>query len=395
MQDSLPQADPRILESPLEASMELADLTGQRLPAIKQRSQMLLLLGVAWSAVVMVMAIISAVYLLDLYLDGALRLTTEATVYISLTLLFVPSMGLGLALLLLTFKERQFLPFLEKASGAMMAIGKDSAEKDEEGASMAGAGAARSLDGILGSAMWAGKLVPTAERMAAVARAVLVVILLGLFYLLALVLLGVFLGTFTILLPAIELAVLAVFPWPAILLFKKLTRDLAFYHYYSRRHRAISEAAAVGPPPVPEGPSALKRFDRYLRSTPAVKALLATPGGGVEDAPDGPEVPYSLLYSGGRDGSRAGILVRLFPDMPDGARLDRFIDEARSLGKKRGIALSRAVALVAADADDIDDSLYEHILDIGRTTMPGECALQMVMEAGGAYSMVPYVADGG
>jgi len=392
MEEPLPPGDARILESPLEASLELADLTGRRLPGIKKRSLHLLLMGIAWSASVMALTVLSGLYLFDLYFEGELLMTMQAAVFLSLTLLFIPSMGLGLALVILTFKERQFLPFIEKASGAMVAIGTPDAQGNDTQAVNAGPGTDRPLEGILGSAMWAGKLVPTVERMAAVARAVLVVLLLGLAYLFVLVAAGLMFGTLTIILPALELAVLAAFPGPALLLFKRLSRDVEFYRYYSRRHRAISEAAAVGPPPVPEGERPLERFESYLRSTPQVKKLLASAGARVEDGPAGPDPPFSRIYTGKVEGASTGILVRLFPEMPGSGELDRFLGEARAAAEKRGVALSRAVALVTADADKLDDSTYEHLLEVGRNTKPGECALQMVLEVDGAYSMVPFVA---
>ena len=372
--------------------MELADLTGKRLPGIKTRSLQLLYLGAAWTAAVMALTVLSVLYVLDLYVGGELLLTLHSAVLLSLTLLFVPSMGLGLALLLLTFKERQFLPFLEKASGAMVAIGKPDSRENEARAVNAGPGAEHPLEGILGSAMWAGKLVPTVERMAAVARAVLVVLLLGIAYLFVVVVAGLMFGALTIILPALELAVLAAFPGPALLLFRRLSRDVDFYRYYSRRHRAISEAASVGPPPVPKGERPLDRFDTYLRSTTHLKKLMASEGANVDDGAAGPDISFSRLYSGNVEGASTGILVRLFPDMPGNEELDRFISGARAEGDKRGVALSRAVALVTADADRLDDSTYEHLLELGRTTRSGECALQMVMEVDGAYSMVPFVA---
>jgi hypothetical protein len=303
--------------------------------------------------------------------------------------LFIPSIGLGLAQLMLAVKERQFLPFLDKASGAMTAIeGRPSDKETPEPGPPAAGGP---LGGILGSAVTIGNMVPTAERMATVARAVLAILLLGLAYLLVLVPAGLLLGSFTISLMAAELAVFALFVGPAVALFGRLSRDLEFYRYYSRRHRALTEMAALGPPPVPAGLDHLARFDRFLRSVPAGKRLLAAPGSGIEDLPAGG--PYNRLYRGAVDGVPSGIIVKVFREMPAAAGLAGFLADSRAAGNEKGLAISRAIALVAADVDDIDDALYEHVIELGKRTASGETALQLVMEVGGAYSMVPYISS--
>jgi hypothetical protein len=227
--------------------------------------------------------------------------------------------------------------------------------------------------------------------MATVARAVMAILLFGLAYLMFLVPAGLLLGSFTISLMAAELAVFALFVGPAVALFGRLSRDLEFYRYYSRRHRALTEMAALGPPPMPAGQDPLARFDRFLRSVPVGKRLLAAPGSGIDDLPDGG--PYDRLYRGALDGAPSGIIVKVFRKMPTAALLDKFIADSRAVGTGKGPAISRAIALVAADVDDIDDALYEHIIELGKNTAPGETALQLVMEVGGAYSLVPYIAS--
>jgi len=384
--DELPAGDPRILESPLEAGLELASLTGRRLPGLKLRNRQLLFVGACWSLAIIVMAAFTVAFLWDLVESGEALQSVVVLVYVSLTLLFIPSVGFGLTLILLAVKERQFLPFLEKASGAMSAL--EGSPPEVQGTESRGAPREGSpLSGILGSAISIGSLVPTAERMATVARGVLAMLLIGLVFLPALVAAGLFLGTFSVRLIAVELAVLAFFAVPAVALFRALSRDLYFYRYYSLRQRAIAEAAAVGPAPVPEGADPLTRLDRHLRSVPPVKAMLASPGGKVEDGPGGH--PSTRLYHG----RGTGILVRLFDRVPDIAALEGFLAEADLLAKKRGIFLARAVALVAPGGDDIDDSLYDHIIGLGERTRPGECALQLVMEVDGTYSMVPFVGS--
>ena len=115
--------------------------------------------------------------------------------------------------------------------------------------------------------------------------------------------------------------------------------------------------------------------------------MLDGPDARTEDLPgDG---MAARLYSGRGN----GILVRVFGRVPDGAALDAFRTEAASLAQKRGMALSRAVALVAPGGPDIDDRTYDHIIGLGERTRPGECALQLVMEVDGTYSLVPFVAD--
>lgn len=384
--EELPVGDPRVLESPVEAGLELAALTGRRLPGLKMRSRQLLFVGVCWSLAVAVMAAFTGLFLWDTLSSGKALQSLAGMAYISLTLLFIPSIGFGLALVILAFKERQFLLFLEKASGAMSAL----EGTPPEGQSPEGGGVLRDgspLSGILVSAMSVGRFAPTAERMATVARGVLLLLIVGLVFLPVLIAAGLLLGTFSVRLVAVELAVLAFFAPPAGMLFRGLTSDLRFYRYYSRRYRAIAGAAAGGTPAVPEGPDPLSRFDRYVRSVPPVQAMLAAPDGKAEDGPGG--APATRLYSG----RGAGILVRVFDEMPDPAALERYLAESGALSKKRGVALSRAVALVAPGGADLDDALYDRLIGLGEKGPPGGCALQLVMEVEGTYSMVPFVAD--
>jgi hypothetical protein len=379
-----PGGDPRILESPVEAGLELAALTGSRLPGMKLRNARLLSLGVLWSASVILVAGLAVLSLWDTISSGERLLSVAGLAYISLTLLFMPSVGFGLALVILAAKERQFLPFLEKASGAMTALeGRPPARQaPAAGTSMDGG----PLAGILGSAISVGSLVPTAERMAVVARSVMVLLILGLVFLPVLAAAGLLLGTFSVTLVALELVVFVVLAYPAASVFGDLSGDLRFYRYYSRRHRAITEIAATGPAPVPEGSDPLFRYDRHLRALPAMKSMLEGPGGKVEECPEG--LAGTRLYSG----RGSGILVRPFGQVPDTAALDAFRSEAILLAQKRAIRSFRAVALVASGAPDVDDATYDHLVGLGERTPPGGCALQLVMEVEGTYSMVPFVA---
>ncbi len=386
--EELPGGDPRILETPVEAGLELAELAGRRLPPIKLRSTRLLSLGALWSCAVLLMAGLAALALWDSLGTGQGLNSVRGMAYIALTLLFVPSAGLGVALVMLAFKERQFLPFLEKASGAMTALaGRPPAGPGAGTGAAAGVPGGGPLAGILGSAISVGSLVPTAERMAVVARGVLVMLILGLGSLAVLAAVGVLLGAFPVTLVSLELVVLVVLAYPAVALFGDLSADLGFYRYYSRRQRAIAEAAAGGLPPVPAGADPMARFDRYLRGLQAVRAMLDAPGGNVVDGPEG--APVTRLYSG----RGPATLVRLFDRVPDIAALDAFLSEAGLLAGKRGLALSRAVALVATGGPDLDNATYEYIIGLGERTRPGECALQLVMEVDGTYSMVPFVAS--
>jgi hypothetical protein len=381
----IPVGDPRIMESPVEAGLELAGLTGRRLPQLKLRSARLLSLGVLWSAAVIFMAVITLLSMWDALESGERLISVAGLAYLSLTLLFMPSVGFGLALVILAAKERQFLPFLEKASGAMTALeGRPSAWRGTAGAPVAGGSP---LAGILGSAISVGSLVPTVRRMAVVARGVLILLIFGLVFLPVLAALGLLLGTFSATLVALELVVLVVLAYPAASLFRDITDDLRFYAYYSRRQRAIAEAAATGPATVPEGPDPISRFDRYFRSLPPVKALLEAPGAVVEDGAGDP--PSTRLYIG----NGTGILVRRFDLPPDIKALVALLSEAEALAKKREISMSRAVALVAPGCADIQDADYDHLIGLGERTLPGGCALQLVMEVDGAYSMVPFVAS--
>jgi len=330
------------------------------------------------------MAAVTLLYLWEALEAGQRLLSVAGLAYISMTVLFLPSIGFGLALVILAAKERQFLPFLEKASGAMTALeGRPSSRPLPAGAAAA---PGSPLAGILGSAISVGSLVPTAERMAVVARGVLVLLILGLVALPVLAGAGLFLGTFSAALVALELVVIVVLAYPAASLFRDLSGDLRFYRYYSRRQRAIAEAAAPGPAPVPEGPDPMSRFDRHVRVAPGLKAMLAAPDGRAEDGPGGSS--GARLYSG--DG--AGMLVRPFDRVPAIAELETLLAEAKALAKKRGLYMFRAVALVGTGGADLDNSTYDHVIALGERTRPGECALQLVMEVDGAYSMVPFVA---
>jgi len=384
-QEIMPEGDPRILENPVEAGLELASLAAGRLPGMKLRNARLISLGALWSATVILVAGLALWSLWDTLETGGRLLSTAGLAYISMTMLFMPSAGFGLALVFLAAKERQFLPFLEKASEAMNALeGRPPTGKAAPGG---GAGDGGPLAAILGSAISVGGLVPTAERMKTVARGVLVLIIVGLVFLPALAAAGLVLGTFPVALVSLELVVFVVVAFPALSLMGGVTADLNFYKYYSRRHRAIAAAAAFGTAPVPEGPDPLSRFDRHLRSLPGAGRMLDGPDARTEDLPgDG---MAARLYSGRGN----GILVRVFGRVPDGAALDAFRTEAASLAQKRGMALSRAVALVAPGGPDIDDRTYDHIIGLGERTRPGECALQLVMEVDGTYSLVPFVAD--
>jgi len=382
--ERIPEADPRILENPVEAGLELASLSGARLPGMRLRNARLISLGVLWSATVMIVAGLAVLSLWDTLESGERLLSMTALAYISMTMLFMPSVGFGLALVFLAAKERQFLPFLEKASGAMTALkGRPPAGQPREDGTPRDGGP---LAGILGSAISVGNLVPTAGRMTVAARGVLVLLIMGLVFLPVLAVVGLLLGTFPVTLVSLELVVFVVVAFPALYIFGDISEDLRFYKYYTRRHRAIAAAAARGPAPVPAGPDPLSRFDGHLRSLPAVRMMLEAPGGRAEDIPG--KAPARIYQGRG-----TGIVVRLFERVPDDAALDAFRSEAASLARERGFAILRAVALVAPGGPDLDDATYDHIIGLGERTRPGECALQLVMEVDGTYSMVPFVAD--
>jgi hypothetical protein len=328
---------------------------------------------------------LALLFLWDALETGEPLLSVTGLTHISLTLLFMPSAAFGLALVILAAKERQFLPFLDNASGAMTALrGRPPADSSPGGDTTRDGSP---LACILSSAISVGSLVPTAERMAMVARGVLILLILGLVFLPVLAAVGLLFGTFSTTFVALELVVFIVLAYPAVSLFGDITDDLRFYRYYSRRQRAITEAAAMGPAPVPAGSDPLSRFDRHLRSLPALKAMLEASGARAEDGPGG--FAATRLYSG----RGTTILVRLFGRVPDIAALDAFLSEADSLAAKHGISMSRAVALVAPGGPDIDDRTYDHLIGLGERTRPGGCALQLVMEVDGTYSMVPFVAD--
>ena len=397
--------DPRIFENPIEASIELADVTEQRLPGLKRRNSQLTWFAGIWTVVVIVLALLVGALALTMVLDESWDLYSILVLF-SAAVLLVPSTGLGMALMILAFQEKMFLPYLEQASRAVVAMGgppshsdamagmpegeTSDSERDEMAEERRLPGG--SIGGILGSAMWVGDLVPVAGRLTAIGRYVLAVILAGLTYLVAIAVIGLVTGlVFTYQLVA-EIIVFAVFVSPAVLLFQALTRDLEFYQYYSRRHGALAEVSALGIPPVPEGKDHQERYGRFLRSLPYVDAMLRSPQGGVEKEPGRKGYHFSRLYHGMLGEEHVGILVKVFDKMPDREDLDLLLEEARTFGQKRGFVISRAVALVAADVDDVDDRLYDHIVELGRRTRPGDCALQLVMEVEGTYSMVPYVS---
>jgi hypothetical protein len=73
--------------------------------------------------------------------------------------------------------------------------------------------------------------------------------------------------------------------------------------------------------------------------------------------------------------------------------MEALLSEAVSLGERRGLLMSRAVAIVAPGGPDLDNATYDHLIGLGERTRPGGCALQLVMEVEGVYSMVPFVTS--
>jgi hypothetical protein len=188
------------------------------------------------------------------------------------------------------------------------------------------------------------------------------------------------------------LVVFAIFIGPAVMLFQWLTRDHDFYGYYSRRHQSLAEVVAIGIPPVPKGDTHLERLDILLRSNPSMEALLEASDGDVEEGVGPRRYKFDRFYHGSILGQPTGVLVKAFDKMPDSKDLDTLLDEATVFAEKKIIFISRAVALVTADVEDIDDEVYDHLIAQGRKTKTTGCALQLVMEVEGLYSLVPYVA---
>ena len=401
-----PSGDPRIFENPLEASIELADLTEQRLPQLRKRSRSLLLFGASWTLGLVALATVTGLNLWDLLSAGSWPLI-ELAKLVSLLVVLVPSIGLGITLTLLSLQETRFLPHLDasaRAIGALSSrppgdfVGKAREKGTSEGKNGNTRPGARSdgapIAGIVGSALKTGDLVTIVERMTSVARAVLYVVLLGLGYMVAVMFHGLLTGSYITLQLVLELLVFAVFVGPAFMLLAEVSRDQAFYRYYKRRHRALADVTALGVPPVPEGETHLERFDSFLKGAPGVRDMLAAKDGkaGVERNVGPDDFLFSRLYHGPVENEHTGILVKELERPPDIDMVHRLLDEAGMFGRERGLRISRVVALVTGDAEDVDDRVYEHIIEHGARTRPGECAIQLVMEVGGAYSMVPYVA---
>ncbi len=393
-EEGLPEGDPRILESPLEACLELASLTARMLPGVRRRSRLLLLFAAVLTA--SLLCLISTAALPLLSAGAGLRLPQMLSlVYIgSLIALLVPSVGLALVLIVMAYREGQLLALLESTSRALAAL-QSGGRVDNRSDPGRGAGGARAdaLEGILGSALWAGRLVPAAERMVTVARAVLALVLLALMcstlFALAALLLGlappVLLLTQTFL-PA------ALAPLVGLLL-RGLKRDLDFYRYYARRQRAVSEVAALGPPGVPEGRDALERYELFLRSSPGPCGPCESTGLSSEEVSCGADLPPSRLYMWRSGASKRGALVTVFDRVPRREELEQLLQEARGIRSERGVVVERAVALLSTGAGEVSDDLYDYIIELGERTPRGAPALQLVIEVEGAYSMVPYIAS--
>jgi len=396
--------DPSIFENPIEASIELADQAEQRVPALKKRNNQLAVFSILWTTVMMALAVGYGYTLFSMFILQSLPSMWIVLLTVALAALLLPNVGLGIALVVMAFQERMFLPYLEQTSKAVVAlesIGRHGhhGSKGLEEPAKDGPGDGRklpggSLGGILGSAMWVGDLVPVAGRLLSVARTVIAFIIAGLVYTVALAVIGVLSGIAIIPQLVAEIVVFAIFVGPAMLLYQTMSRDMEFYHYYSRRHAALAEVATLGIPPVLEGKDHLERYMRFLKGLPAVKSLLSSSDGAIEKEPGRKGYAFSRFVHGTRMKEQRGILVKVFDKVPDREELDLLLDEARAFGHTRGIPIRLAVALVAADVDDLDDRLYNHIVELGRRTKAADVALQLVMEVDGTYSMVPYVALG-
>jgi hypothetical protein len=389
--------DPRIFENPIEAGIELADMTRKRLPGLKRRSRVLSFFAISWIFAMILLIVNSGWFLLMWFLSSDPLSFWVTVTGLALFVLLLPSIGLGITLLILAVQERRFLPYLEQASMAMTALGekpgidvgaqKDDVEGDDDKGPFES-----SLAGILGSAMWAGKMVPTAGRMTTVGRAILGVILLGLGYIVVGTVLGLITGEYVLFHVILQIVVFAVFIAPAVVLFQWLSRDHDFYWYYSQRHQALEEVSSIGMPPVPDGKNHLKRFDKVLRANPILKELLGSKGGGIDKNVGRKGYRFSRYYHGTLFDRSTGILVKAMDRTPTTDDLDHLLEEADIFASKRGVHVSRVVALVTEDVEDISDEVYDHLIAQGRKTRPGECALQLVMEVDGLYSFVPYVA---
>jgi hypothetical protein len=329
----------------------------------------------------------------------------ETVLLFALPVVLIPSTGLGITLLILAYQERNFLPYLESTSKAMAALGERPSSPDLELEERKGKKRkikkgkkeeddvnGSSIPNILGSAMWVGNMVPVMDRMTIVGRVVFAIILAGLLYLVAVTLLALIIGEYILLTVIVQIIAFAVFISPAIILFQWLTRDHDFYSYYSRRHQALTEVSAVGIPPVPDGKTPLGRFDTLLKSNPLIERMLGTEVGGVDKDVGRKGYRFSRFYHGTLFGERTGILIKEMEKVPGSEDLDRLLKEARKFGENKGVAISRVVALVTEEAEDITDEVYDHLIAQGKETRPGECALQLVMEVEGLYSFVPYVA---
>lgn len=397
--------DPSIFENPIEASIELADLAEQKVPSLKSRNDHLAQFSVIWTTVMMVLAVVTGYNLFTMFVLQSLPDIWISLLMVALAAVLLPTVGLGIALIVMAFQERMFLPYLDQTSKAVVALetlgrsGRSAGKGLEEEPPEDEVKDARrlpggSLGGILGSAMWVGDLVPVAGRLLSVARTVISLMIAGLIYLVALAVIGVLGGVQIIPQLVADIVVFAIFVGPAVLLYLTLSRDMEFYQYYSRRHAALAEVASVGIPPVPEGKAHLERYMRFLKGLPAVKALLTSPDGSVEKEPGRKGYAFSRLAQGTAGKEHKGILVKVYDKVPDREELDLLLDEARAFGHRREMNIRLVVALVAADVDDLDDRVYEHIVELGRRTRAADVALQLVMEVEGTYSMVPYVASG-
>jgi hypothetical protein len=397
--------DPSIFENPIEASIELSDLAEQRVPSLKKRNNNLTHFSVIWTCVMMALTVATGYILFTMFLQGTLSNIWMNLLILAFAIILLPTVGLGIALVVMAFQERMFLPYLDQTSKAVVALETlghhghnpdkgvdDEPEKDDLGDARRLPGG--SLGGILGSAMWVGDLVPVAGRLISVARTVISMMIAGLIYLVALAIIGVLSGIYIIPQLIAEIIVFGIFVGPALLMYQSLSRDMEFYQYYSRRHAALAEVASVGIPPVPEGKDHLERYMSFIKGLPAVKDLLSSPESGIEKEPGRKGFTFSRLVHGRVREEHKGIVIKVYDKVPDREELGLLVEEARAFGQRRGITIRLAVALIAANVEDLDDKVYDHVVEAGRRTRSGDVALQLVMEVEGTYSMVPYVALG-
>jgi hypothetical protein len=397
--------DPSIFENPIEASIELSDLAEQRVPSLKKRNTHLTQFSVIWSCVMMALTVATGYILFTMFLQGTLSNIWMNLLILAFAVILLPTVGLGIALVVMAFQERMFLPYLDQTSKAVVALETlghhghhpdkgidEEPPKDDFGDAKRLPGG--SLGGILGSAMWVGDLVPVAGRLISVARTVISMMIAGLVYLVALAVIGLLSGIYLMPQLIAEIIVFGVFVGPALLMNQSLSKDMEFYQYYSRRHAALAEVAAVGISPVPEGKDHLARYMEFVKGLPAVKELLSSPQSGVEKDPGRKGYTFSRLVHGTvRDGHK-GIVIKVFDKVPDREELGLLVQEAHAFGERRQMSIRLAVALVAAEVDDLDDKVYDYVVETGRRTRSADVALQLVMEVEGTYSMVPYVALG-